>query len=228
MVRKGVEDLDGDVENRRASSKWVSFKRGGGERVGTPDRGNAVTQYALWHGVPVVGFSPAPDTLLPGDLVRAADRRISLPPLTPRILRYVTRVVTGCQCVGPLTDEIAAAVTPSILRLARRPRQSAEDYIERVTRLVEESRKAGRPGPRLEDLKGMPEAVEWGMRALRDIDDFRNGVIRWSDMDRGLLLHGRPGTGKSLYAEAFARSSGLPLVTASFAAWQSAKGGPPR
>ncbi|QIR85116.1 AAA family ATPase [Paracoccus sp. AK26] len=41
-------------------------------------------------------------------------------------------------------------------------------------------------------------------------------------MTRSVLFHGEPGTGKTFLARAIAGSAGLPLITGSFASWQSA------
>ena len=71
----------------------------------------------------------------------------------------------------------------------------------------------------------MGKAKEWGERWMADIRDYRDGKIPWSDVDSGLLLHGVPGTGKTLFAQALARSVDVPLVATSFSAWQgSGKG----
>ena len=40
-------------------------------------------------------------------------------------------------------------------------------------------------------------------------------------MDTAALLHGAPGCGKTLFAEALAKSTGIPLIATSFSAWQS-------
>lgn len=77
-------------------------------------------------------------------------------------------------------------------------------------------------GPALTDLYGLGEAGDWGLELARDLRDYRNGLITWSEVDAGLLLSGAPGTGKTLFAAALAKTCGLPIVTASAAQWQSA------
>jgi ATP-dependent Zn protease len=67
----------------------------------------------------------------------------------------------------------------------------------------------------------MDEAKGWGLRVVRDLADYRAGRIAWDRMDTAALLHGAPGCGKTLFAEALAKSTGIPLIATSFSAWQS-------
>ncbi len=78
--------------------------------------------------------------------------------------------------------------------------------------------------PRLEDLHGYGEAAAWGRRVVSEVDDFRAGRLPWFGVTGPAVLHGPPGTGKSLYARALARSLGVPLVTTSVSGWFAAVG----
>jgi ATP-dependent Zn protease len=75
-------------------------------------------------------------------------------------------------------------------------------------------------GPSLKDLCGMEEAVAWGLALAKDLEDFRQGKIAWRDVDPGAVLHGPPGTGKTMFAEALARSCEARFFATSYAAWQ--------
>ncbi len=223
VVRGGVEPRDGDVEMRR-TLPWVSFKRSGQDKIGQPEKSNEAIDFALWNGTAVTAFGTA-DRHLPGSIVAAADHRIVIAPPARSTVRFLVRCMFGRSCIGPVTKDLARSLTPSVLRQARRPGQSAEDYLGRLVAIVGRNRDSGRPGPMLEQLHGMPEATAWGMRLVRDLEDYRLGRVRWTEMDRGLLLHGTPGTGKGLFVEALSRSCGIPLVATSFATWQAAKTG---
>ncbi|WP_185982609.1 AAA family ATPase [Aureimonas mangrovi] len=75
--------------------------------------------------------------------------------------------------------------------------------------------------PTLTDLHGYGAAAAWGADLVRDLHDYRDGRLPWSDVDAGCLLSGPPGTGKTLFASALAASSGLPFIATSYADWQS-------
>ncbi len=77
------------------------------------------------------------------------------------------------------------------------------------------------PHPTLEDLSGYGEAKTWGLELAKDVEDWRSGKLAWADVDRGMLLSGSPGSGKTTYATALAATCGMNLVAASAARWQA-------
>jgi cell division protease FtsH len=79
--------------------------------------------------------------------------------------------------------------------------------------------------PRLEELAGYGPAAVWGLELAQDIADYRNGTIGWSELDRGLVLAGPPGVGKTIFARSLAKTAGISFLASSFTKWESHKGG---
>jgi hypothetical protein len=96
----------------------------------------------------------------------------------------------------------------------RRLRETAERPPATKARLLAE-------GPSLADLSGLGEIKEWGFELACDLVDFRAGAISWDELDTGALVSGPPGSGKTLFASALARTCDIPIVTASAAQWQA-------
>jgi ATP-dependent Zn protease len=79
--------------------------------------------------------------------------------------------------------------------------------------------------PRLEELSGYGPAAVWGLDLARDIADARAGRIGWREIDRGLVLAGLPGVGKTIFAKSLAKSCGVKFLASSFARWERAGDG---
>lgn len=96
-----------------------------------------------------------------------------LPVLTGADLGLLARDLYGDELSVPLSNEEAAELTPRLLRLARRPGQTADAYSIKIRDLLQRDRAAAaaatpvfvdnpRDRPALDRLHGMDEAVAWG------------------------------------------------------------------
>ena len=179
----------------------------------------------LRHGRQVVVVTEKADSLPPeflagADLVRevvrptaahltAASRTAKVPGMTHEFAEFLST---------QSFDIIAAVIRPTrpLLNSVRQLRRMAE-------KRVEPSAPVDKPSAlRLEETHGYGEARDWGLRLAEDIASWKRGEIAWEDVDRGALLCGPPGCGKTSYAKALAASCGVELVVASAGRWQAA------
>ncbi|WP_296100698.1 AAA family ATPase [uncultured Agrobacterium sp.] len=156
---------------------------------------------------------------VPSSLAVVADAILDAPRPSSRHIRAARKLQglpsLGDDVVGVLRRCAFSVLVPAICRGS----VTAEDArrIERTSNTL-----ISEVGPTLEELPGFDDVRPWAQLFLDDLQRWRQNEISWSDIDRGILLHGASGTGKTLFAQAFARSSRLPFVFASVSKWQSA------
>lgn len=164
---------------------------------------------------------------LPDSLQNVIDLTLRLPDLTPASFETMFRTVMGAPPPADWTASEtfwAAHVLHTDLQQPRHlglPPAAAFAYVrDRVT----ERLRAVDPlqGPGLADLHGLGEARQFARDLIADIHEALTGRLSWHDVDRGVLLVGAPGTGKTTLARAIAKDCRVKFVNASAASWQAA------
>jgi len=199
---------------------WLEFRRNEPPKSGAADTVARIAT-ALSRGRQVYAFSPDPASCLPPDLLRSADRHVVLPQPNGAALVEAMRLHHGTAPSFVPDDAEARLVTPGDLLLACRPGRDPNGHLRRALSLAAARVGPTPDAPQLEDLHGMDEAVRWGQDLRHDLSAYSAGRLPWRDVDRGVLLAGPTGTGKTTFVRALAASCRIPLVIGSLGAWQA-------
>ena len=219
-----------DKATPNAASVWkdtAKFVRDGSERSHRANVGDDEVVSAIAGGRSILGVAPDPARQLPRRLSTAPDHHVIVRPLSAKQLQGVIADVTGRKGRRPPADELIAGLDPADIAIAIRRGSKLADCEDRLRKLaaarvvqIDDS------VPHLENLSGCDEAREWGLNLAKDIALYREGSIKWNEVPAvGAIMVGPPGVGKTQVAKSLAKTLGIPLVSTSYAAWQSHREG---
>ncbi len=165
------------------------------------------------------------DELLSDEVRVAADVVIPLPLPVPADYQIAARRM-GFGNITQADAEYLASQSPRRVELGWRHGRSVEAIVGRLQRYpnIEKGKRpsdSSSTGPTLHDLSGYGEAKAWGLELAEDLAAWRAGSLAWDDVDCGILLSGPPGSGKTSFATALAKTCGVPLILGSAGRWQA-------
>lgn len=206
-VERRIRDLLGDG--------WTAIAREAPPRSRDRlDPGNGELVQCLDNGKNVAGVAPSAK-MLPGALIAAADLTIVVARPDANVVGEAIRRFLN---KGKAPAISVGAGSLDLYELAATFRTgTAQAIVARIERAnVAGSAGSGEDVPRLEDAIEYGEARTWGLTVAKDMKEFLDKRLPWSQVEHSIILHGPPGLGKTTLASSLARHmEGATLVQTS-------------
>ncbi|MEH2468777.1 cell division protease FtsH [Nitrobacteraceae bacterium AZCC 2161] len=212
---------DGAIRSGRKRRVPYMVARDGTSSSHTSQKGNDLVVAAFHAERLVIGIAPDPKLQLPRALTRAADFHLAIGEIDESAIAFVIEAITGRKPSSTNLTKLIGTVSVDDINVAIHRRRTPDSCFERLNQMAHTPAGIDKGGPRLEDLAGYGAAKVWGLALAADLDAYKFGRLAWSDIDKGLLLDGPPGVGKTQYAKALARSARVPLIATSVAEWSA-------
>ncbi len=184
---------------------------------------------AIARGATVVGVSAAPERLLPEILLSVATHRYEVLPATHEIVASAMKRCLIGRAPASLKNVDLTALDFDLLCACMPMGLTKTAAVERLTRAVAgplpPAASTGLTLPVLDDAVEYGEARTWALDLRADIADLRAGKITWRDIDRGAVLEGPPGSGKTTFARVLGQACGLPVIFGSISELFASSGG---
>lgn len=152
-------------------------------------------------------------------ILASMDYRVKVSHPTRAQIATTIRATFGRTPLEAIPEQIGQRAKANALLATMRRRESARQVTARLallnSQLRQETPQQSPEGPRLEDLTGYGAAQEWGLQLASDIAAYRRNELEWSEISSAGVLHGPPGSGKTFYAGALARSCQVPFFATS-------------
>lgn len=186
-----------------------------------PERIKASFQSACFPKRRAIVISETP--ILPTEILVAADATVQMEPVTPADLREACRTALDLSITTGQASRLLTYPRDIMVSALRRDRPISDSF-RRLKKFASETNPVApsiESSPRLDELYGYGEAKQWGLQLAKDLKLWGSGELGWSDVDRGLLLSGPPGVGKTVFAKALAATCGVHFVATSLGQWQA-------